>query len=90
MSRPALLANENMPALMVAELRRLGGQVEFVSAIIPPRPSTMTTANSCSCLRSQCRRLSSVCGSTHVAPRNWRSMCLRYWIGLSLRSAIWS
>ena len=32
-SRPALLANENVPALMVAELRRSGVQVESVSAI---------------------------------------------------------
>ncbi len=35
MSRPALLANENVPALMVAELRRSGVQVESVAETMP-------------------------------------------------------
>jgi predicted nuclease of predicted toxin-antitoxin system len=35
MNRPALLANENVPALMVAELRRLGVRVESVSETMP-------------------------------------------------------
>ena len=35
MTRPALLANENVPALMVAELRRSGVQVESVAEDMP-------------------------------------------------------
>lgn len=35
MSRPALLANENVPALLVAELRRSGVQVESVAQSMP-------------------------------------------------------
>jgi predicted nuclease of predicted toxin-antitoxin system len=35
MSRPALLANENVPRLLIAELRRLGVQVEYVAESMP-------------------------------------------------------
>jgi predicted nuclease of predicted toxin-antitoxin system len=44
-SKPALLANENVPALMVAELRRSGVHVESVSETMPANSDRMVIAH---------------------------------------------
>lgn len=45
MSQPALLANENVPVLMVAELRRSGVQVESVSETMPAASDRVVIAH---------------------------------------------
>ena len=45
MNRPALLANENVPAVMVAELRRSGVQVESVSETMPAASDRVVIAH---------------------------------------------
>lgn len=45
MNRPALLANENVPAVMVAQLRRSGVQVESVSETMPAASDRVVIAH---------------------------------------------
>jgi hypothetical protein len=98
-SRPALLANENVPALMVAELRRSGVQVESVSQTMPAASDRAVIAHATAhglwiltfdrdygelVFARAVAAPPSMCGSSRVALRIWLAMCWRCWTDRSL------